>query len=539
MGTCSRRSCTNYSRKCLSLACLLLLLPLLLWHFFDPHRQSLLAHDESLYVRRARLLLNTGDLWTPFPQAHHKTPGFYWVVALSIRLLGFSDATARLPAVLLALLAAWLVFQLGVLVLNHRAAAMAVVVLGTSYLWAVHSRTVSPDMAYITCFLGGTLLLAQDLTQHRKAATEPFVRWRLLVAGLLLTLTVFLRSVLALLPLLGLVPWLLRQQRGRRLLTHPWLWLGLALGAAPTLIWLWKSLAAYNMAGLSTMLNFPLKKATQSGIPGSGFRFYPVSLLLNLGAWGLLLPVAITSQLRNWNTTFHQRWLLLLPPATMLLLLMCTSSHYHHYALPLYPFMALLIAADLNHRLEQAATGKAVMRPLQIVAAGQLGLAGALLVLLAGDQLPLDGLHLPVVLLSAGWLLGTVVLLWCSRPPVARMQAWIVLQIATAWIVLFSVIHTGLIGDYSQTTKAFAMQSEVQEVLATGPVDLVMQDGGKTTTLLKAYSPLVGDVWPSMEAFERRGNRLAWILRKDQAQLSRPYSILAQGDEVLLIRVQR
>ena len=504
------------SRKYLPFACLLLLLPLLLWHFFDPHRQSLLPHDESLYVSRARLLLNTGDPWTPFPQAHHKTPGFYWVVALSIRLLGFSDATARLPAVLLALLAAWLVFQLGVLVLNHRAAAMAVVVLGTSYLWAVHSRTVSPDMAYVTCFLGGTLLLAQDLTRHRKAATEPFVRWRLLVAGLLLALTVFLRSALALLPLLGLVPWLLRQQRGRRLLTHPWLWLGLALGAAPTLIWLWKSLAAYNMAGLTTMLNFPLEKATQSGIPGSGFRFYPVSLLVNLGAWGLLLP-----------------------PATMLLLLMCTSSHYHHYALPLYPFMALLIAADLNHRLEHAATGKAVMRPLQIVAAGQLGLAGALLVLLAGDQLPLAGLHLPVVLLSGGWLLGTVVLLWRPHPPVARVQAWIVLQIATAWIALFSVIHVGLIGDYSQTTKALAMQPEVQEVLATGPVDLVMQDGGKITTLLKAYSPLVGDVWPSMEAFERRGNRLAWILRKDQAQLGLPYSILAQGDEVLLIRVQR
>ena len=537
MGTCSRRSCTKYSRKCLSLACLLLLLPLLLWHFFDPCRQSLLPHDESLYVSRARLLLNTGDLWTPFPQAHHKTPGFYWAVALSIRFLGFSDATVRLPAVLLALLAAWLVFQLGVLVLNRRAAAMAVAVLGTSYLWAVHSRTVSPDMAYITCFLGGTLLLAQDLIR-RKTSSVPFSRWRLLVAGCLLALTVFLRSVLALLPLLGLTPWLLQQQRGRRLLTNPWLWLGLMLGAAPTLIWLGKSLAAYNLAGLTTMLNFPLTKATQTGIPGSGFRFYPVSLLVNLGAWGLLLPMAITSQLRTWNTRFHQRWLLLMPPATMLLLLMCTSSHYHHYALPLYPFMALLIAADLNHRLEHAATGKAVMRPLQIVAAGQIGLAGALLVLLARDQLPLNGLHLPVTLLSGGWLLGTCVLLWHSVSREFKVKTWIVLQIATAWAVLLSVIHTGLIGDYSHAEKAFVMQPEVQEALATGPVDLVMQGGRKTTDFLKAYSPHVGEVWPSMEAFENRGNGMAWILRKDQAQLSLPYDVLAQGEKVLLIRLQ-
>jgi len=59
-------------------------------------------------------------------------------------------------------------------------------------------------------------------------SSAKFCRGRLYFVGVLFALTVFLRSVLALLPLVGLMPWLLRQARGRKLLMSPWLWLGLA-----------------------------------------------------------------------------------------------------------------------------------------------------------------------------------------------------------------------------------------------------------------------------------------------------------------------
>ncbi len=247
----------------------ILLLPLLLWNFFDPNASSLLPHDEALYVWRARLFLHSGELWTPFPEAHHKTPGFYWLIALSLKLFGLSDAAARLPSVLLALTSAQLVFHMGAILLSPLASAMAVLVLGTSYLWAVHSRIVSPDMAYTTCFLGGTLLLLQVLDSSRTNTIKlgkASANWRLWLAGLLFALTVFLRSALACLPLLGLMPWLLTHRHGRQCLANPWLYLGLACGALPTVIWLWKTMSTYQgMAGLLAPLTFPLRKAVGGG----------------------------------------------------------------------------------------------------------------------------------------------------------------------------------------------------------------------------------------------------------------------------------
>ena len=66
--------------------------------FWEPSSQNFSAHDEALYVGRARMILDNNDWLTPFSQAHHKTVGSYWLIALSIKLFGFSEFSARLPS---------------------------------------------------------------------------------------------------------------------------------------------------------------------------------------------------------------------------------------------------------------------------------------------------------------------------------------------------------------------------------------------------------------------------------------------------------
>jgi 4-amino-4-deoxy-L-arabinose transferase-like glycosyltransferase len=48
--------------------------PLLL---FTSGQNSLIAHDEGLYARRARLIIDTGDWIAGWGTNHHKTPGPY------------------------------------------------------------------------------------------------------------------------------------------------------------------------------------------------------------------------------------------------------------------------------------------------------------------------------------------------------------------------------------------------------------------------------------------------------------------------------
>ena len=70
--------------------------------FIENH--SLVAHDESLYANRAKLIIDTNNWFTPFEKAHHKTIGSYWLIALSFKLFGISEFSARLPSYIFSLL---------------------------------------------------------------------------------------------------------------------------------------------------------------------------------------------------------------------------------------------------------------------------------------------------------------------------------------------------------------------------------------------------------------------------------------------------
>ncbi len=548
----------------------LLLLPLLLWNFFDASQQSLLPWDEGLYMERARLFLDQHEPWTPFSQAHHKTPGHYWIVALSMGLFGVSDIAARFPFILLALLSAWLVYGIGSLILSRRAGAMASLILGTSYLWAVHSRTISPNMAYISLFLGGVLLLLQELVKPARSSAK-FCRWRLYFVGVLFALTVFLRSALALLPLVGLMPWLLKQARGRKILMSPWLWLGLACGALPTLIWVWKSIAAYGIAGFMEPLNFPWKKVTggETGFPFSSFFYYFGSIFfLHTIPWSPLLPFAVTSP-NLWGKEavgqthgFHRRWLLFATPAIILLLLAFTSSQHKHYALPIYPFAALMIAADLEYRLAgttSSSANKALpgrsngmgWQSLRRIVLVHFFLACIILAFCLSDGLPtvkdinmtlvdMRRLYVVLTLLSSVWLLAGLIIYWPRRSLQQSLKPWITCHILGGYLVILGTVHLGFVGNYSPEVKAFLRQPDLQNTLSTAPVDLVKNGRvSRMTTLLRAYSPIMGQSWASFDEFKDQGGPLAWIYEPDLTELDFPYRILAQDHGIVLIHVQR
>ena len=73
---------------------------LFLYFAIDIDSQSLIAHDEGLYSRRAKLILESNNWFTPFSEAHHKTVGSYWAIAIAIKLFGANELSVRIPSIL-------------------------------------------------------------------------------------------------------------------------------------------------------------------------------------------------------------------------------------------------------------------------------------------------------------------------------------------------------------------------------------------------------------------------------------------------------
>ncbi|MXW40461.1 MAG: hypothetical protein F4Z75_04795 [Synechococcus sp. SB0668_bin_15] len=238
----------------------------------------------------------------------------------------------------------------------------------------------------------------------------------------------------------------------------------------------------------------------------------------------------------------------------MLLLLAFTSSDQNNYALPIYPFAALLVAADLEHRLTGIHSAKSsrersdgmVWRSLQSIAAVYCCLASIVLIFCFGGgllrisgqsdtTLDVEKLGLLLVLVSTAWLLGGLMVYWPHRSLQQSLKLWLTLHLLGSWLAIFGIVHLGFVGNYSPEVKALIKQPHLQEALSTAPADLVKVDG-KIATLLRAYSPIMGQSWASFDDFKAQGSGLAWIRESDVAELDFPHGVLARGRGVLLIR---
>ncbi|MEO1561366.1 MAG: glycosyltransferase family 39 protein, partial [Cyanobacteria bacterium J06632_19] len=232
------------------LSLLVWMLPLLL---FGISNNSLMAHDEGLYAWRSRLMFDSGDWINPWETPHHKTPGFYWLIAIFYSLFGISEISVRLPNLIGSILSLFLVYEIGKILFNKKVAWLASAILSVEFLWLQYSRLGTPDIGMVfLVLLGISSLLKSELNpKHRYI-------WGL-ITGLSFSLGFLFRSFMIFLPIIALSPYLILQHRRHKHLANRMLYVGFVLGLVPTVIWLKLSSLRFGGDSFTEIINFVTK----------------------------------------------------------------------------------------------------------------------------------------------------------------------------------------------------------------------------------------------------------------------------------------
>ena len=308
--------------------------------------QSLIAHDEGLYARRAKFLLQSGNWFSPFPTPHHKTVGSYWPIALSFHLFGLHDWAARLPSIISGLIATILFYLTSRQYFKPQSSLIASLALLAMPIYFQALRTAGPDMVFTLFIITQAYLLISI-----KNPSHVSDRWKIIGFGVCISLAFFVRSLVALVPLISLLPFLF----SRKFLVIKSFWyctgLGLLLGSIPLLINLYAAYAQYGNSGLLVLTSFASNKVGFSQLallPSFPFYFsrlilftFPASLIVFFGIRSSKICQPI-SQL-SWLLT-DINTLTVLFPLIYLLILSCMDSTHYHYLTPLAPFIALNVA---------------------------------------------------------------------------------------------------------------------------------------------------------------------------------------------------
>ncbi len=504
----------QYSQVFSYVSLLFLILPLLL---FSSGNSSLMAHDEGLYATRARLMFDSGEWIHPWNSPHHKTPGIYWIIALFYKLFGVNELSVRLPSMILGTLSIFILYEIGKIILDRTIAWLAAAIFSVEFLWLQYCRLGTPDVSMVFLVLSGILFLLKAELCPKPYSKRYLTHYNLLcfVSGICFGLGLLVRSLMIILPIIALLPFVTSLERRHRLLNNPYLYIGFIVGLIPTVIWLWLSYSHYGSGSIFQILDFVFNVGSKER-GGNGIIFYMWNVPAKSFPWFFFALFGLLTIIKR--PQFKYKSILVGFPVTLFAELSLISTRLSHYSLCLFPFIALLAAVGLN-----ALTQTKIIKRYLSFGFGVLGifllLTGVITLFISnsiGNSEIYKYTNL-IIVLGAGWLILPIV--WIQRHRFDTrtfFNYWFAAWLIPIWLGLAVLGYNGAFNDYNPEFRKFIENETVAPILQSSPVSLV-DVGGKTGVLINFYTKNIAERVNTLR--EVSPNNYAWI---EESKINEP-----------------
>jgi len=431
--------------------------------------RSLLPIDETRYLTVAWEMWLRGDFILPYLNGElysDKPPMLFWLFQLGWSLFGVNEWWPRLVPSLFALSGLFIVRALAQRLWPHQENIALLVpwILGSCFFWAIFTSSVMFDM-----LLMAMVLLAM-LGIWRAATENPVRGWLLvgitcgagmLIKGPVVMVHIFFPAVLA--------PWWSREVRNNKLHWYAGLFLASILATLIAFSWLVPAIYAGGTGYEQNILwHQSVDRAISSFAHKRPFWWYVPLLPLILFPWLLWPPawraLANLKVLQEDRLRFLLCWIV----PTFILFSMLSGKQVH-YLIPLFPPVALMLAAAIDGWQHET------KRKDQILPALMIALAG--LTLLVLPELNLEWIPELKMSVSFAWGIAIVV-----SAVLLVQRSW---QKASDAVIPLSLVSGGI--TVMLMAAVLPVASTVQNVEPTAMQLASWQEEGKPVAHLGKY----------------------------------------------------
>ena len=452
--------------------------------FIENH--SLVAHDESLYANRAKLIIDTNNWFTPFEKAHHKTIGSYWLIASSFKIFGINEFSARLPSYIFSILSLFVLFKIVKNISSFEIGLISIFTLSSSFLWFSYSKYCSPDTLYIFFNLISVLYLLKI----KNFLKEPIKNKYLLLSGLFLSLPFFVRSYLQLLPLISLFPFILFKIRKLRFENTRYFIIGFFIGLIPLIVHYYISYQTYGLDSLIRPYMLLEQKTLTENDIFEGFIFYPRNLLLLSTPFFIFLIKGSIYIIKNKSK--EVQILLVFTPLINIFILMLTASKYSHYGLFTIPLLASNASFGIYETFKNKSNGSKLTLRIFAVLTLIIGTSFFLGSILNLHLKILDKFSLIEIILFSLLSLISIFLSLnlffqtnLKSSNINKILSILFIQILS----LTLLFGNGTIGNPNNDFKDFINQPDVKKLTKNNQISIIGELDDKNLYLFKFYLP--------------------------------------------------
>jgi len=421
----------------------------------------LLGPDEPRYARVAVEMQRASEWVTPTLQGEpwlEKPPLYYWLAGAAFRVLGETEAAARVPSVLALLLLTGATALFGARLYGSAAGLHAGFVAGTALLPFAYGRAASMDM-----LLAATVTLAIGLAGLRLLGIAG--RTACVGAAAAAGFATLAKGPLGLLlPGLVVAGYLLSTREWRRLreILAPGALFAFALVALPWYVAILRDQGRHFLDVFILDHNVQRFTSTIHNHPGPFWYYLPV-LLLGLFPWsGLVLPGLVRTAAReSLSDRFVLLWLL-----APLVFFSLAASKLPGYILPCVPPLAILMGRAADRLIREGGT------PERWLSGRVVALVGLVLGVVIAVAPPLALFRMQEPLWRSAVPLGVwalvVTFFFSRRVGVDPAGALRVLRVGAAGLLVLVTIAAPPILAHRESGRALFIPAMGREVLVWG-----------------------------------------------------------------------
>lgn len=320
---------------------------------FTTPWSTLWDRDEPRFAQASLEMADSGQYLFPTRRGEffvHKPILMYWLMSLSLRVIGRTEIAARIWSPVAVAAVCLLAFQIGKTLISRKAGLWAIAVLGTTPLLVLEGTAATADALLLAgttaAFAVFASTLQSGMTPARSAAIGLALGFALLAKGP--------PGLVVPLLAMGTTLYLLRKESRSAVKDVAGIAVALALGLFLFGAWFFPANSATGGAFLRVgLLRQVLHRAVEP-MEGHGgawllnLPYYIPVVLVGFAPWTLYLPGAVSALAGGRIGGAKARAFLISWAAPWFLLVTLVATKLPHYLLPIWPALALAVGGALE-----------------------------------------------------------------------------------------------------------------------------------------------------------------------------------------------
>ena len=502
----------NYLKR---LTQIILFVPII-FYFGD---RSLIAFDEGFYSLQAKWILENNNWIAPMWWGNiylDRTIGIQYCIALSQKIFGNTNIGTIFPITLGGIIMLISTYFLHRELIDKKFSILSPLILSTTLLWVNYVHMATQDIIFSAFITIGIL-------SSIKAAKNNLNIY-LILSGAWLGLAVMMKTYLAIIPLIAILPFLFSS----KILNKKYFWLGILLGFLPFIIW---SFSIINNYGIDTYLGLHNKLLflSKNNNFTNPFYYYLWNIPLNIFPWSIFSIIGLIKNIELKNN--YSKYFLFKYPLIILFLLSLFSTKTPYYPLQFLPILSLNAYLGLMIIIKNKSKVFNYLKFLTFKILPFFILIASLILLFNDSIIYIEYyqkqvISLGLILFSISWLIYKIA---------KTIKSKIILIFIGPYILTTFIVQSGLITDRSRDLRIAGQELIQKEQLQNNKIEVIKSKLGDQKSVSKIIKisllmPKIGNGVDEIEDLKR--NEYAWINKSNNEIFKNDNYLLINESEI-------